>query len=50
MIYYGLFRAYSSDLLLVVGYALRDHGNVELEDWSGWIRVQAVMRPKGVTV
>src|SRR5260221_34897 len=41
LVYYGLFHAPSPDLERIVCIALRTYGNVELETWGGFVRVQA---------
>ena len=44
VVYYGLFHAYSPDLAYIVGIALTTYGNVELEEWGSFVRVQARKR------
>ena len=42
MVYYGLFHSYFTfGLEAVVCRALAAYGNVELEEWGSFIRVQA---------
>jgi hypothetical protein len=46
VIYYGLFRSYSPALEFAVCRALEAYGNVELEEWGSFVRVQARTAPK----
>ena len=46
MIYYGLFHSYSPALKFAVCRALASYGNVELEEWGSFVRVQARFAPK----
>ena len=41
-VYFGLFHAHSPALASAIAYALERHGNVEVEAWGGFVRLQSI--------